>query len=139
MKTAQQAAQNWRDSQGRATTAYEQGVQNYQGDWAGATTQQQAALVNNFNRAVNDGSWARGVQAVGTGGWKNATQAKSANYGTGFTAGAGNQAAAAQKIMGALGSIVPNLPPRGTYDQNKMRSTALMDALHALRGQLGAR
>ena len=41
-------------------------------------------------------------------------------------------------IMSALATIVPNLPPRGTYEQNKIRSTTLMDALHAQRGQLGA-
>jgi len=56
-----------------------------------------------------------------------------------FTAGASNQAAAAAKIQNALQNIVPNLPQRGTYEQNKIRSTTLMDALHAQRGQLGAR
>jgi hypothetical protein len=43
------------------------------------------------------------------------------------------------KIMAALGNIVPNLPARGTFEQNKIRATTLMDALHAQRGQLGAR
>ena len=40
--------------------------------------------------------------------------------------------------MNALGNIVPNLPPRGTFDQNKLRATTLMDALHAQKGQLSA-
>ena len=81
----------------------------------------------------------RGVSAVGTQGWKSATEAKKTNYGTGFAAGANAQAAAMQKIMAALGNIVPNLPARGTFEQNKVRATTLMDALHAQRGQLGAR
>lgn len=139
MKTAAQAAQNWQNSQGRATQAYTDGVQNYQGDWAGATASQESAMLSNITQAVTSGRWRAGVQAVGTAGWKAATQAKAANYGTGFAAGAQAQAAAVQKIMGALGNIVPNLPPRGTYEQNKARATALMDSLHALRGQLGAR
>lgn len=138
MKTAQQAAANWAASAGRAATDWAQGVQNYNGDWAGATTRQQSVMLQNVTQAISSGAWAAGVQRVGTAGWKQATQDKSANFTTGFQAGAARQAAAAQKITSALQNIVPNLPPRGTYEQNKTRSTALMDQLHALRGQLGA-
>lgn len=139
MKPVSAWGSNWSGSQGRATAAYTAGVQAYSGDWAGATTRQQAAMVTNWTQAVSSGAWARGVSNVGTGGWKSATEAKSANYGTGFSAGANNYNASAQKIFNALNSIVPNLPARGTYEQNKLRSTTLMDALHAQRGQLGAR
>lgn len=139
MKTAQQAAANWTGSQGRATAAWSQGVESYTGDWAGATVRQEAALLQNVTRAITDGSWRAGVQAKGTNGWKTDTLARSANYGVGFSAGAQNQAAAISKIMNALGNIVPNLPARGTYEQNKVRATTLMDALHAQRGTLGAR
>lgn len=139
MKTAQQAAQNWRDSQGRATSAYNAGVQAYNGDWAGATVSQEAVALANITQAFTSGRWRQGVLGVGTAGWKTATEAKSANYGTGFTAGANNQSQAITKIMNALQAIVPNLPQRGTYEQNKTRATTLMDALHAQRGQLGAR
>lgn len=138
MKTAAQAAANWVASAGRAATDYQQGIQNYNGDWAGATVAQQAALLQNFQASVSNGTWARNVQAVGTAGWKQATVDKVSNYSTGFLAGAQKQAASAQKIMGALSTIVPSLPPRGSYEQNKARSTALMDQLHALRGTLGA-
>lgn len=139
MKTAAQAAANWSGSAGRASADWQTGIQGYSGDWAGATTAQQSVMQNNWQQAVSSGRWARGVQAVGTAGWKQATERKASNYATGFQAGAANQAAAAQKIMSALGNIVPNLPARGTYEQNKIRSTTLMDALHAQRGQLGAR
>ncbi len=138
MKTAAQAAANWQASAGRATTAYSQGVQSYTGDWAGRTTQQQAALVQGFNEAVSSGRWAQGVQATGTQGWKSATEAKAANFGVGFNAGAQKQAAAAQKIMGALGNIVGSLPPRGDFNQNVQRSVQVQTQLHALKGQLGA-
>ena len=138
MKTPQQAAQAWRDSAGRAQTNYQDGVQSYQGDWAGSTTSQQSALLSNFQQAVTSGRWAQGVQQVGTGGWKSRTLAKTANYGTGFTAGADRQQAAIAKIIAAEQNIVQSLPPRGTYEQNKQRATAVMDGLHALKGQLGA-
>ena len=138
MKTAQQAAQAWADSAGRAAANYATGVQNYNGDWSGATTSQQAAMQTNWQQAVSSGRWAAGVQNVGTAGWKSATQAKTSNYTTGFQAGASRQQAAIQKIISAEQNIVNSLPPRGTYDQNKARATAVMDGLHALKGQLGA-
>ena len=139
MKTAQQAAANWAASAGRAQTQWQAGVESYNGDWAGATTSQQSVMLTNLQHAVTSGKWARGVQAVGTNGWKARTTAKAANFGVGFQAGASNQAASAAKIMNALQSIVPSLPPRGTFEQNKIRSTSLMDQLHALNGSLGAK
>ena len=136
MKTAAQAAANWSGSAGRAAADWQTGIQNYTGDWAAATTRQQAVMQQNWNSSM--ATWASRVNSVGTTGWKQATERKASNYASGFSAGAAKQAAAAQKIMSALATIVPSLPPRGTYEQNKQRSTALMDALHAQRGQLGA-
>lgn len=138
MKTPQQAAQAWRESAGRAAQNFEQGVTGYSGDWAGATTRQQAVMVSNYTQAVNRGDWAQGVNRVGTNGWKSRTQAKIGNYTTGFSAGADRQQAAISKILAAESNIVGSLPPRGTYEQNKARATAVMDGLHSLKGQLGA-
>ena len=139
MKTAQQAASNWSNSAGRAAADWETGVQGYTGDWAGATTRQQATMVQNWNQSVTSNRWANGVNAIGTSGWKSKTVAKSSAYSLGFTNGAAAQAVAAGKIQAALQNIVPSLPARGTYEQNKIRSTTLMDSLHALKGSLGAR
>jgi len=138
VKTAQQAAQAWEQSAGRAATNYSDGVNGYSGDWAGATTRQQAVMLANLNAAVNRGDWAAGVNQVGTQGWKSRTVAKISNYSTGFTAGAQRQATAIQKIIQAEATIVNGLPPRGTYEQNKARATSVMDQLHALKGTLGA-
>lgn len=138
MKTAAQAAQNWRESAGRAGAAYTEGVNAYSGDWAGATIAQEQVALTNIQQAFTSGRWRNGVSRVGTAGWKSRTQAKAPNFMAGFTAGADRQAAAAQKIQSALANIVPSLPARGTFEQNKQRSTSLMDQLHALRGQLGA-
>ena len=138
MKTAAQAAANWIGSASRATTAWQEGVQGYSGDWAGATTRQQAVMQSNLNAAITNGSWAAGVNRVGTNGWKQATQDKGSNFQTGFTAGASRQAASIAKIITAEQNIVSSLPPRGDYTQNKARATAVMDGLHALKGTLGA-
>lgn len=138
MKNAQQAAQNWVNSAGRAATDYQAGVEGYSGDWAGATTRQQSTLVNNWNQAVTSGRWAAGVNARGTAGWKSATVAKIGNYSTGFQAGAQRQAAAIAKIIQAEANIVNSLPPRGDFAQNVNRATSFMQQLHALKGSLGA-
>jgi hypothetical protein len=138
VKTAQQAAANWSGSAGRAQADWTTGVQNYSGDWANATVSQGNAYITNVQAAYANGSWANGINRIGTAGWKAATQSKSANYATGFAAGAANQAAAAQKIMSALSNIVPSLPPRGSFQQNVTRATTLMNDLHALKGSLGA-
>jgi hypothetical protein len=138
MKTAQQAAANWAASAGRAQTAYQQGVEGYNGDWAGATTSQQTAMLQGVQQAVTSGLWAARINAVGTNGWKQATVSKLANYGTGFTAGASKQAAAIQKIISAEQNIVPSLPPRGDFNANLNRMTSFAQQMHALKGTLGA-
>jgi hypothetical protein len=138
VKTAAQAAANWIGSAGRAQTDWATGVQGYSGDWAGATTRQQAVMLQNVTQAITNGTWAAGVTRVGTAGWKSRTVDKAPNYAQGFQAGASRQASAIAKILQAEASIVGSLPPRGTYDQNKLRATAVMDSLHALKGTLGA-
>jgi hypothetical protein len=138
MKSATQAAQNWAASSGRAQQAYQQGVEGYNGDWAGATTSQSAQMLAGVQQAVTSGLWAARVNAVGTNGWKQATVAKLANYGTGFTAGATKQAAAIQKIIAAEQNIVPGLPPRGDFNANVNRMTSFAQQMHALKGTLGA-
>lgn len=138
MKTAQQASQNWTNSSGTAQANYQAGVESYNGDWAGATTRQQAAMTSNWNAAVTSGRWAQGVNNTGTNGWKSATVARIANYGVGFQAGAAKFNAAISKIIQAETNIVNSLPPRGDYNANKQRANAFMDQLHALKGTLGA-
>ena len=138
MKSAAQAAANWIASAGRAQADWQTGVQGYSGDWASATTRQQNVMLQNVTTAISNGTWAAGVNRVGTAGWKSRTVDKATNYATGFQAGASRQASAIAKIIQAEANIVGALPPRGTYDQNKLRATAVMDGLHALKGSLGA-
>jgi hypothetical protein len=138
VKTAQQAADAWKASAGTAAAAWSAGINSYNGDWAGTTVNAYSNWVSGLADAQANGRWQRGITSTGTNGWKTAAQNKSANYTTGFTAGSPEYTQAIGKVMGALSNIVPNLPPRGTFEQNKLRATTLMDALHAQKGQLSA-
>ncbi len=138
MKTAAQAAQNWQNAAGRATTDYVAGVNSTTKDQAALAVAQQAALLNNFTQSVTSGRWAAGVTRRGTAYWKQQTEAKSQNYATGYSSGASNYNAAAQKVMAAIAQGVANLPPRGDINQNLQRVQSLDLYLHSLKGQLGA-
>jgi len=138
VKNAQQAAQNWTNSAGRAATAFSEGVQSTTKDQAALAVAQQATLLNNFTAAVSSGRWAAGVTRRGTAYWKSQTIAKAANYSTGFTAGASNFASAIQKIISAEQGIVSALPPRGDINQNLQRANAFALAMHSQKGNLGA-
>lgn len=128
----------WKAAAPTATAAYDAGVTAYTGDWAAATVAAENTLLTNVVNAIQNGTWRNKVNAKGTSGWKTATTAKKGNYTTGYTAGAPNQLASATKLYNALTGIVPGLPARGDYAANKLRATTLMDALHALKGTLGA-
>ena len=130
VKPASQWASNWTGSAGKASTNYQQGVEAYNGDWAGATTAQQATMQSNWLASISNGSWAAGVNAVGTNGWKSKTVAKMANYGVGFQAGASSYGSAAAKLQPFLVNAVASLPPRGDINANLQRSAALAMALH---------
>ena len=139
MKSAAQAAQNWSGSSARAQSAFVAGVQATTKDQAALAVAAQARLVSGFNDAVNSGRWARGVQRGGTGYWKSQTEAKAANYGVGFAAGANAFQAAITKIIQAEQSIVSSLPQRGDINANLQRANAFALGMHQLKGTLGAR
>ena len=92
-------------------------------------TAQQAAAnwIGSAGRAQAD--WSAGVQGY-QGDWAGATVRQQSVL--------SRQASAIAKILQAEAAIVGSLPPRGTFEQNKMRATAVMDSLHALKGTLGA-
>lgn len=139
MKTAQTAASNWSASGARAGTAYQEGVATSTKDQAALAVAAIPRMVQGFNQAANDGRIARGLTRGGTAYWKSQTQAKSANYINGFTAGGNNYSQAAAKFMPAIASIVGSLPARGDINQNLQRANALALALHSQKGNLGAR
>ena len=138
MKTPQQAAQAWTNSAGAAAANFQQGVEGFQGDWAGATTSQGAAYINGVQQAYSSGRWAAGVNRTGTNGWKSQTVAKLANYSVGFNAGASRFQSAIAKVISAEQNIVAGLPPRGSLQQNLARANAFATQMNALKGTLSA-
>lgn len=83
-------ADRWAAAAGQASQRYADGVAQTDKDPTQLAIQNQAALVNNFNTAVSNGTWARRLGAVGKTGWQQAVAAKgAANYGTGVNAAKG--------------------------------------------------
>lgn len=140
MKTAQQANANWVNAAGRAGPAWTQGIQSTQKDQAALAAAAQPAWLAGVQDAAANNRFAAGVTRRGTPYWKSQSEAKSANYTTGYTAGASNQLSSAQKLMNALPGIVSGLPARGPAGspQNLQRVAQLDNALHQARGQFKA-
>ena len=139
MKTAQQAATNWQNSSGRATTDYVAGVQSTTKDQAGLAVAAGARYIQGVQQAYASGRWAAGLTRGGTAYWKSQTEKKAVNYGAGYAAGVGNYSTAATKVMAAIAQGVNNLPPRGDLSMNLQRSASLATYLNGLKGTLGAR
>ena len=108
--------QNWSQGVSGAQQKYSDGIQNTQVDVAGKAIAQQGALLANFTQAVTSGEWARRLAAVGTSGWKSASIAKAANYGTGATAGKPKYdafASQAQPFWSQLSTSIDGMPSGG--------------------------
>lgn len=138
MKTAQQAQANWTGASGRASTAWNDGIQSSTKDQAGLAAAAQPRWLAGVQDAAANNRFANGVLRRGTPYWKSQSQAKSANYSVGYTAGANNFGSAIQKILSAEANIVQSLPARGDINQNLQRSAQFALALHAMKGTLGA-
>lgn len=124
--------QRWTQGAGAAQQRYSDGVQNTQVDVVGRAIQAQGALLSNFTQAVNSGRWARKLSEKGTAGWKQATQAKAANYATGIQAGQGNYQQAMSTWLPIIQSAAAQVQtmPSGTLQASIARSTAFMTALY---------
>jgi hypothetical protein len=138
VKTAQQATSNWTGAQARAQTAWTDGINATTKDQAALAAAAQPRWLAGVQDAAANNRFANGVTRRGTGYWKSQSQAKAANYGVGYGAGAGNFGAAITKILNAEANIVNSLPPRGDINQNLLRVQQLDLALHQLKGTLGA-
>ena len=140
MKTAQQANQNWINAAPRASTAWTDGINATTKDQAALAAAAQPSWLAGVQDAAANNRFANGVTRRGTPYWKSQSQAKAGNYTTGYQAGSNNQLSAITKILAAEANIVAALPARGPAGsaQNLSRVTQLDNALHQLRGQLGA-
>jgi len=138
VKTAQQAASNWTGASTRAGSAWTQGIQSTQKDQAALAAAAQPRWLQGVQEAAANNRFANGVTRRGTAYWKSQSEAKSSNYVNGYAAGGNNFASAIGKILAAEQNIVASLPPRGDINANLQRVNQLCQALHQLKGQLGA-
>ena len=81
------AAQRWSQGAAAAQTRYTEGIQSTTKDPTALAAAASAKMLANVTQAVSSGSWAQRLLDVGANGWKQASIAKAANYGTGIAAG----------------------------------------------------
>lgn len=129
------AVARWRQGVQAAGARYTQGIQNT-ADWAGAATAPQAVQARNagLQAAMANGSIDRGIQNLGTAGWKSVTVAKAGNWQTGVNSPLAQQHAQAgyQRLFGYLQNAqtaVANLP-RGGFAENMQRLQAWLTSVH---------
>src|SRR5512146_1603657 len=90
VKNAAQALQRWQAAAPSAATAWNEGIQGTQKDQAALAAAAQPRYLAGVQDAVANNRFANGVTRRGTGYWKSQSQKKSANYTTGYSAGAEN-------------------------------------------------
>lgn len=127
------AAAKWANNTGNATQAWKDGI----GRVKVAPGQLAAAQADTWaqNVAAAKSRYATNVGRVTLAAWQQATEAKSSNFATGVQAGAAKQAAFMQAFLPKVNQAAATLPARGSYAANKARAVAMMDALHAMKGQ----
>lgn len=138
MKSVQQTVDRWKAAAGAAQQTYTEGVANTQVDVMGRAIAAAPAMVQAFNESVTSGRWARAItESGGTANWKQQTQAKAANYGTGITAGSDKYARAMGKLIPYIAQGVASLPAKvpGNIGSSKARVNAFIDYMHAGKGQ----
>lgn len=131
-KSLQQTVQNYVNSAPVAQANYLAGVQASTKPIVQAAIAAQQSMVANFNAAVQNGSWANRLQAVGDAGIKAAIVAKANNYSTGIQAGQGKyqtRMATWLPIIDQAAATV-NAMPSGSLAASINRVTQMMTLLH---------
>jgi len=83
------------------------------------------------NTAAAQSKFARNVGAVSLGTWQQAAANKGADrLASGAAAGAPKMGAFLQKFIPFVNQAKQSLPKRGSYEQNKARMVAMVDAVH---------
>lgn len=129
------AVNRWRQGVGAAGARYTSGVQGVQ-DWAGAATAPAAVQARNagLQAAIANGTIDRGIQRVGTAGWKNATVSKAQNWQNGVNSQVAVQHAqdGFTRLFGYLNgaqSAIASIP-RGGFNENMQRMVQHATYIH---------
>lgn len=130
-------AKKWADGLGRAATdgTIEAGIRAVQVAPGQAAARQKDVWAVNVAQAKD--RWAANVAAVSNAEWQDAAINK------GLSRVADGASKAENKMASFMGKLLPqvdtikrNLRPRGSFADNKARMNAMVDGLHALKGQL---
>lgn len=127
------AAQDWVNGLSAKTAKMTQSVQSVTVAPGQAAARQKAVWQQNTTAAAD--RWAANVSRVTLQDWQSAMVNK------GIPRVASGAQAAQQKMQAVFSQLLPyiesaksSLPPRGTFEQNKARATAMMDKMHAFPG-----
>lgn len=125
----QQAAQDWANRSAASTDKMSRGVDAVTVAPGQLAARQADAYANNV--MANKAKFARRVAAVSLTDWQTAFKNKALpRIATGVQEAIPKMAAFNAAFYPVLAAAVKSLPPRGTYEQNKARAIAMMDAAH---------
>jgi len=130
-KTAEQIVQKYQEGVARSGNAYAAGVQNPSRPWAASTAAAEGRWRNGIQQAIQNGSFARGVQKAGDAKWAQAAAGRgAANYAAAAPHAAQAYASRAGEIMGAANAAAQaaNSIPGDTMEQRLQRALAAMKA-----------
>jgi len=126
------AAARWQQGAAQGQQRFVEGVRGTQVDVVGLAIAQEGVLVANFGQAVSSGKWRRNLAAVGTQGWKMATEAKAANYGTGVAAAKDKYQARIAPVLAFEAQLQSQIAsmPKGTLADSIARMSAWATGLY---------
>lgn len=130
--TPQQFVQRWQQGAAAAGQRYLDGVAT-SADWAANFVAAEQQMIAGIQAAIADGRITRHVQALGTAGWRQKTQAKGSQpWITGINNGVGAMTTGVGILYGYLDAAAAALGalPRGTFDQNVQRMVTQATTVH---------
>lgn len=132
-KTPQEALSKWQARVSGAQQYYTAGIQASK-DWAGAATAAAPARDAGLQAAIASGSIDRGINRLGTAGWRAKTMAKGPQNWAAAVAQAGpaymQGLQRAYTYLDQADQAVSNMP-RGTFQENIARMTTYLSTVHA--------
>lgn len=135
--TADQVAKKWREKMQNSGPAYVAGVDATDKDPIQLAIAAAPRWLEGVQAAAAEQRYERGLGRSSKQKWQAACREKGvAALQAGAKMGEAN-VRAAESIIGPLRDAArASLPARGTYEQNKLRSSLMQDAMHALKGRV---
>ena len=124
-----QVAADWASRLGASGDKIKRGVAAVTTAPGAAAARQKSVWVANTTASAD--KFARNVGKVSLGDWQNAMSTKGVDrIASGASAAQAKMAAFLTAFLPFIHNAAASLPPRGSYEQNKSRAIAMMDAAH---------